>query len=65
MRPSLEDVRQVMSHLPKSALGLDGVPFSVFGADHPATAEFFGEFAVAICEGVESPPEDFNEAILI
>ena len=57
LRPTMEDVEDVLKNLPTSAPGPDGIPFKVFRLMFDITREMFYKLAQAMIDGEAFPPE--------
>ena len=65
LRPTMEDVISVLSSLPTSAPGPDGVPFSAFKGMKTLLAPILFDVIQEMIEGTHGPDELFNRAYLI
>ena len=63
--PSFQDVELVLSQLPSSSPGPDGVPFALYKQFKHIVAPIFYDIVTRMIAGSESPPADFNYAFLI
>ena len=65
LRPTIEDVETVLSTVPASAPGPDGIPFSVFKRMMDIVAPLVHDIILEMIDGRGAPPTDFNFAYLI
>lgn len=65
LMPTLEDVEYVLSNLPSSSPGPDGIPFCVLGRFKEVLIPVFYNICKCMLNGTADIPEDFNYAFLI
>ena len=65
LRPTFDDVDYVLSHLPSSSPGPDGIPFCVFKRFKEILVPILHGICQKLLDGTAEVPEDFNYAFLI
>jgi hypothetical protein len=65
LRPTFDDVQYVLTHLPSSSPGPDGIPFCMFKRFKEIVAPILYGICQKLLDGTAEVPEDFNYAFLI
>ena len=63
--PTFQDVETVLSQLPSSSPGPDGIPFALYKNYRTLVAPIMYDIVTRMIAGSEIPPSDFNTAFLL